>query len=112
MLSIQITFRGIASSPALETHIRQRIEKLAQYYDRIMCCHVVVEMSQKHKKQGKIFNVRVDLKIPRKELAVTRKQDQDIYVALRDAFDTVERRLEEQAHKRHGRVKTHLAFAA
>ncbi len=107
MLPVQITMRDIPFSPALETLIRKRAEKLKQYYDRISSCRVVIESPQKHKHQGKLHNVRIDITVPGKELVVTRKQDEDIYVAIRDAFDAIERQLEEHSRKRHGRVKTH-----
>ena len=107
MLPVQITVRDIPISPALETTIRKRAEKLKQFYNRITSCRVVIELPQKHKHQGKLFNVRIDLTIPRKELVVTHKYDQDIYIAIRDAFDAIARQLEEYSHKRHGRVKNH-----
>jgi ribosomal subunit interface protein len=107
-LPVQITIRDIPFSPALETLIRKRTEKLNQYYDRINSCRVVVELPQKHKHQGKIYNVRIDITVPgRKKLVATRKHDEDVYVAIRDAFDAIARQLEEHARKRHGRVKTH-----
>jgi ribosomal subunit interface protein len=107
MIPVQITIRDIASSPAIETLIRKRAEKLNQFYDRVNSCRVVVELLQKHKHQGKLYNVRIDLTVPGKELVVTRKFDQDIYVAIRDAFDAIVRQLEDHSRKRHGRVKTH-----
>lgn len=107
MIPVQVTTRDIPISPALETLIRKRAEKLSQYYDRISSCRIVIDVPQKHKHQGKLFNVRIDITVPGKELVVTRKCDQDIYVAIRDAFDAISRQLEEHARKRHGRVKTH-----
>lgn len=107
MLPVQVTVRDISNSPALETHIRKRAEKLNQYYSRINSCRVVVELPQKHKHQGKIFNVRIDVTVPGKEFVVTRKRDEDVYVAVRDAFDAITRQLEEHSRKRHGRVKAH-----
>ena len=107
MLPIQITMRDVPNSPALEATIRKRAEKLHRFYDRISSCRIVIETSQRHKRQGKLFNVRIDVTVPGKELAVTRKMDQDVYVALRDAFDAIVRQLEEHARKRHGNVKTH-----
>lgn len=107
MLPLQITVRDIPVSAALETHIRKKAEKLNRFYNRVSSCRVVVEVPQKHKHQGKLYNVRIDLTVPGKELVVTRKYDQDIYVAIRDAFEAIFRQLEEHARKRHGRVKTH-----
>lgn len=107
MLPVQITVKDIPISPAIETAIRKRAEKLSRFYSRISSCRVVIELPQKHKHQGKIFNVRIDITVPGKELVVTRKQDQDIYVAIRDAFDAISRQLEEHSRKRRGDVKTH-----
>lgn len=107
MLPVQITIRDIPGSSAIETHIRKRSEKLNRFYDRISSCRIVVELPQKHKHQGKLFNVRIDITVPGKELVVTRKCDEDIYVAIRDAFDAIVRQLENHSHKRQGRVKTH-----
>jgi ribosomal subunit interface protein len=95
------------SSDALESHTRKKAEKLSKFYHRISSCKVVIESSQKHKHQGKIYNVRIDIMVPGKELVSTHKHNQDVYVAIRDAFNAMLRQLEEFARKRHGRVKTH-----
>ncbi len=107
MLPIQITIRHVVVSPALERTIRKRAEKLSRFYRRIISCHIVIEVAQNHKHQGKLFNVRIDLSVPKKELVVTHKYNQDIHIAVRAAFEAIERQLEEHARKRHGRIKTH-----
>lgn len=107
MLPVQITIRDLPFSPALETNVRKRAEKLNRYCDRITSCRIVIEMMQKHKHQGKLFNVRIDITIPGKEFATTRKVDEDVYVAIRESFNAIVRQLEEYSKKRHGRVKTH-----
>jgi ribosomal subunit interface protein len=107
MLAAQITIRDFPSSISLETLIRKHAEKLNRFYDRISSCRVVVELAQKHKHQGKLYNVRIDTTVPGKELVVTHKMNQDIYVAIRDAFKAIQRQLEEHSRKRHGRVKLH-----
>ena len=110
MLAAQVTIRDFPTSvpsASLESLIRNHIEKLNRFYDRIMSCRVVVELAQKHKHQGKLYNVRIDITVPGKELVVTRKIDQDIYIAIRDAFKAIQRQLEEHSRKRHGRVKAH-----
>jgi ribosomal subunit interface protein len=107
MLPVQITIRNISSSSALDTNIRKRVNKLSRFCSRINSCRVVMEVPQKHKHQGKLYNVRIDLTVPGKELVVTHKCDEDAYVAIRDAFNALERQLEEHSRKRHGYVKTH-----
>lgn len=107
MLPVQITIRDIPGSQALETHLRSKASKLKQFYKTLTSCRIVVEFEQKHKHRGKIYNVKLDVTVPGKELVVTNKSDEDVYIAVRDAFIAIIRQLDNLSHKRHGRVKTH-----
>ncbi|MEW6354013.1 MAG: HPF/RaiA family ribosome-associated protein [Pseudomonadota bacterium] len=106
-LPLQITFRDIPHSPAIEARIRKKAEKLESYYERIMGCRVVVETPQRHKHQGKLYQVRIDLTVPGAELVVNHNLNEDVYVALRDAFDAARRQLEDYARHQRGDIKTH-----
>jgi len=104
----QITFRDMPRSEAVEAEILRRVSKLDDFCDRIMSCRVTVETPAAHKRQGKLFSVHVDLKVPGEEIASTRRQEhEDVYVAIRDAFDAVRRRLEDYMRKRRGETKQH-----
>lgn len=107
MFSVQVTMKDIPASQALENHIRLRAHKLALYTQKINSCRVVVEVPQKHKRQGKLFSVHIDVTVPGKELAVNHKQNEDIYIAVRDAFLAIERQLEKYVQKRSGHIKHH-----
>jgi ribosomal subunit interface protein len=104
---LKITIRDIEHSDALETHIRDKTDKLEEFFDRIISCHVVVEMPHKHHNQGKQFKVRIDIVVPGSEIVVNRDHAEDVYVALRDGFDAAKRKLEDYARKMRGDVKTH-----
>jgi ribosomal subunit interface protein len=104
---LQIAFRDLPHSDAIEAHIREKAGKLETFFDRIIACRIVVGMIQKHKHQGKLFNVRIDLTVPGAELVVNRDKAEDVYVAIRDAFDATKRKLEDQARRLNGDVKTH-----
>jgi ribosomal subunit interface protein len=107
MMPIQVTVRDIPGSQALEEHIRRKAEKLTQFYGQIQNCHVVVELPQKHKHQGKLFRVHIDLGVPGKELVVDRKQDEDVYIAVRNAFNALKRQISDYVDRRRGDVKSH-----
>ncbi len=107
MNSIQVTFRDIPYSEALENQIHDHAEKLSQYFERFIHCRVVLTIPQKHKHQGKIFNVRINLLVPGKELVVTHQQNEDLYIAIRDAFNALSRQLEDYIRRRRGNVKCH-----
>jgi ribosomal subunit interface protein len=104
----QITLKNVPHSEAVEAKIREKISKLDQFSDRVMSCRVVVEESQKKQHQGKLFSVRIDMTVPGKELVVNRVENEDCYVAVRDAFDAAKRQLEEHTRKRRGDVKLHV----
>ncbi len=106
-LPLQVTFRNIPPSEAIEAHINEKASKLDRFHDRIMSCRVVVDSTQRRQHQGKLYGVRIDITVPRKELAVTREENEDVYIAIRDAFDAVSRRLEEHARRERGDVKIH-----
>jgi len=99
-----INFRGMDSSEAVTAKIRERLDKLERFHDRILTCHVVVEAPHRHKHKGKIYEVRIDLSVPRGEIVVNREPGadhahEDVYVAIRDAFDALRRQLEDYARK-------------
>jgi ribosome-associated translation inhibitor RaiA len=109
---LQISFIGMEPSAALEARARQKTEKLEHLFDRIVSCQVVIEAPHRHRHQGKCYAVRIRLRVPGREIDVSRSgpQDQaheDPYVALRDAFDAAARQLEDHARKARGEVKRH-----
>jgi len=106
-IPVQITFRDIPHSDAVESEIHKKVEKLEAIYPRIISCRVVLESEQRHHHQGKLYGVRIDLSVPGSELVATRQRHEDMYVALRDAFDAIKRQLQSFVAKQRGEVKTH-----
>ena len=104
---LKITMRHMAPSEALETRIRSKVAKLEAFYPNITGCTVAIEEQRRHQQQGRWFNVRVVVRVPEHEVVVNRDHDEDPYVALRDAFDAVNRRLEDFARVQRGEVKAH-----
>ena len=104
---LQLTLKDMPQSEAVESRIREKTEKLGRFYDPIISCRVVVETPQRHQHQGKLYSVRIDLTVPGAELVANRAQDEDVYVAIRDAFVAITRQLEDFARRQRGEVKSH-----
>lgn len=111
---LEITFRHMEPSEALEAAIREKAKKLERFHAEIIGCSVVVETPHKHHHQGNLFHIRVDVTVPGKEIVVKRSPDEhhaheDPYVAVRDAFDAVLRQLENytREHRDRSRQPTH-----
>jgi hypothetical protein len=99
---IEITFRGMEPSDALEATIRACAAKLDHVEHRISACDVVVEVPHRHKRHGRHVRVRVVLSLPGHEIVVSRAWDRDdsdgdAHVTTRDVFDTARRLLIERA---------------
>lgn len=111
-LPVQITFRNIDPSDFVRARVRERADQLERLFGRIVSCRVVIEAPNRRHRRGRLYKVSVDVKVPRGEVAVTRNPaahhaHEDLYVAIRDAFNAVGRRLEDHARRRRGDVKSH-----
>jgi len=116
-LPLQISFRGMETSPALERRIRDKVARLERVHDRLMSCAVVVDARTRRLHKGKVYRVGIDLRGPGFELAVGKSgrrnpAHEDITIALRDAFDAIGRQLEDRVRISRGDVKTHRTRAA
>jgi cold shock CspA family protein/ribosome-associated translation inhibitor RaiA len=133
---LKITFRDMAPSKAVEDNIRDRAAKLESLHDGITSCKVIVEAPHRHHHKGKAYVVRIDITVPGGELVINRapkrlaaakaarpeelEKDlaeihkptkhaahEDLYVAIRDAFNAAGRKLQDYARRRRGKIKNH-----
>ncbi len=113
-IPLQVTFRHQDPSPALETRIRELVDRLEHFSSQILRCHVVVEPRPGHQRKGGLHAFRIEISLPDGNIAVGggHPQDhghEDAYVALRDAFRAARRKLEEYERMRRQEVKTHAS---
>jgi cold shock CspA family protein/ribosome-associated translation inhibitor RaiA len=107
---LQVSFRHMEHSEAIEALIREKVAKLDASPDHIMGCRVVVEPAGKHHEHGNLYQVRIDITVPDEEIVVVREPSQhteykNINIAVRDAFDSARRRLEDYVRRRRRSVK-------
>ena len=101
----QVLFRGVDHSDAVEEAAQKRAEKLERYSDQIQSLRVTVESPHNNHHKGKVYRVGVEAFIPNHDIVVNHDQHdkhahEDIYVAIRDTFDAVERRIKEINEKK------------
>jgi ribosome-associated translation inhibitor RaiA len=101
----------MSSSPAVEAAVTHWVERLEHVYDRIQRCHVWVDLPHRHHRHGARFQVRVVVSVPGREIAVGGRNEgnDDVYLALANAFLAARRQLQEHARILRGDVKTHDA---
>lgn len=116
-----ISFHNMDKSEVDEEHIRAKIHDLDTIHPRIVGCRVVVDAPHRHGHKGRLYEVRIDVALPGKDISVSRDTGhdhahEDINVAIYDAFVVAKRLLEDRmqlmsAHRHkahpeaiHGRV--------
>jgi ribosome-associated translation inhibitor RaiA len=109
---LQITFRDLPSSSAMEAEIRDRAEHLERIFDRLTSCRVIVEGRHRPQRAGKVAHLCIELALPGKIITIGRgagdfETHDDVFVAVRAAFDAARRRLDRHARRRRGEVKSH-----
>ena len=127
---VQVTFRNMPPSGALEAEARTRAAGLETYYPNMVGCRVLLEIPHRHRARGRHIRVRIELSLPGEDLVVsheptlhavlkdveeeTHHKDDDVetvrkhaLVAIHEAFDTARRRLQDFADRQRDEVKTH-----
>lgn len=115
--TLQIVFRDVDHSAALEGRIREEAAKLDRVFDRILGGTITIEEPHRHQHQGRRFDVHIRLAVPGgPDLVVSREPGdldghEDPYLTVRDAFAAARRRLVDHVEKQQGKVKNHAPGA-
>lgn len=131
IIPLQISFRNMQLSEAVEVRVREEVAKLETFYQGIMRCRVVIELPHKHRRKGDLYHVRIDLTVPGAELVIRKEPSlhaslrqseaekqakshevhaahKDAFVVIRDAFKEARRQLQDYAHRMRGQTKVHV----
>jgi len=97
-IPMQISFHQVQPSRAVELVIRDHFEKLKKICSRIISFRAVITQTTVRHRKGNIFHVRLDVRLPGREILVGHESDlnhahEDPYVAIRDAFRLARRRV-------------------
>jgi hypothetical protein len=122
--AVQITFRNMRVSPALEQEIHSRAAWLETFHPGIIGCRVLLDIPHRHRQHGRPLAVRIELSLPGEDVIVNhepalpatgrtevRKSEEvdgahkDAHVAVHEAFDIARRRVEDCARRQRGNVK-------
>jgi cold shock CspA family protein/ribosome-associated translation inhibitor RaiA len=130
ILPVQVTFRNISQLDGIEAMVREEAARLDEFYNHIMGCRVMIEVPHRHHEEGDHYHVRVDLTVPGGEIVVKREPSlharqqnvreverkkeweietsrKHLEVAVREAFETTRRKLQDYARRQRADVKSH-----
>ena len=111
-LPLELSFLNMEPSESMEQDVRNKTAKLERFAKHITAYKVVIEAPHKHHHKGNLFHVRINITLPGQEIIVNRAPGEhhaheDVYVAIRDAFNAADRQLEDFVSKQLGKVKQH-----
>ena len=104
-IPVQVVFRGMDASPAMESALREKIANLLTIEPSATSCHAVIEPTDQRHRHGTIHRITIRLAVAGEEFVVSRENSEnhaheDPYVAMRDACDALRRQLVERHRMR------------
>lgn len=105
---LELSFTGLKPSRAMQTLIRSQLRRLERLSTGMTSCHVWIDTIHRSEAKGSSkvvsFDVRVEVRLPGTEIAITRKPGgpvhKDLPTAVRHSFSAMERRLKAYVSRR------------
>ena len=112
----QVVYHNIDQTEAISEAVQKRIGKLKRYCDHIINGRVVLDSPHNNHYKGKVYSVTLEIHTPELEVRVNQDQHdnhahEDLYVAIRDAFNVAERQFK-SIDKKHRATPLHQKIEA
>jgi cold shock CspA family protein len=108
---MEVAFKGVQKSEALEQLIESRAARLDKVCPNIISCRITLEKAQE---TNAIYSVRIIVRTPPEHEIVARRESPErgvhedaLQILVRETFDAVEKQLKQFAQKRRREVKAH-----
>jgi len=107
----QVVFHNLNPTDAIIEAVNKRVDKLKRFCDQIITGRVVLDSPHNNHHKGKVYSVSLEIHTPVIEVRVNQDQHdnhahEDLYVAIRDAFNAAERQLR-SVNKKHRKMPAH-----
>lgn len=113
-IEAETLFRNMDPSDAIKEKVSEQTAWLERHHDRITHLRTIIEAPHRNHHKGKIYHVKIAIGLPgRPDLVVSHEPEEnhaheDVYVAIRDAFDAARRQSRDISQLRNGKVKARL----
>jgi putative sigma-54 modulation protein len=108
---VEVHFHGIEKSDAIEQRVRDKVAKLQSHFERMTSCRVGIEATQRSPQKPKVYQIKLEIGIPRrKPIVVTYERvgsraNEELCLAIRDAFEAALRKVDGTAARVTQRAK-------
>lgn len=99
-MTINTTYHGIESTPAITAYVQEKFEGLNKYFDGVQHIDVEVGMSTHHHQKGEVFFCKAVVQTLKDVLRVE-KEESDLYKAIDKVKDHLRSELAELKQRIH-----------
>jgi hypothetical protein len=111
-IPMTITFRDFSPTDSVQLAVQKQIEKLKRFRKRFVHCEVILSAPHRRHHKGLIYHVEIRLSRPGEDIYVSRERERNkdhsnIYIAIRDEFLALRKKLLSMTQIERGDVKNH-----
>lgn len=110
----EIAYENMEASPAAEVHVLRGIRRLEKVAPDLVSVRVTLARRNPRRRTGDLYDVNLHLSLPGPDVVVSRTptphhEDEDLVLAIGEAFEKARRKVVEQHAVERGDVKQHDA---
>lgn len=98
--NLQITFRGMESSSAVQAWVTERVGKIQRLNPHVMSWHVTIGAHPRSPAGHQAFDVHAQARVPGRQVSAHVESASSAYKGLARTFAAVRRSLTEHGHRR------------
>jgi len=104
-MQIDIKGTNLELTEAIKDYVNEKINGLDKFFDQILEARVDVGLTTKHHQKGNIFRAEVNLEVPQKHIIRAEAEREDLYMAINEVKDELQRQIKKYKEKMRGNFK-------
>ncbi|OGY42206.1 MAG: ribosomal subunit interface protein [Candidatus Buchananbacteria bacterium RBG_13_39_9] len=104
-MQIDIKGTNLELTDALKDYVNDKIGSLDKFFDEILEARVDIGLTTKHHQKGKIFRAEVNLEVPQKHVIRAEAEREDLYMAINEVKDDLQRQIKKMKEKMRGNYR-------
>jgi putative sigma-54 modulation protein len=105
-MKIDIKGTNMELTEAIKDYVNDKIGSLDKFFDGILEARVEVGLTSKHHQKGNIFRAEVNLDVPRKHNLRAEAEREDLYMAINEVKEELQRQIKKLKEKMHGSFRS------
>ena len=104
-MQIDIKGTNMELTEAIKDYVNEKVGSLERFFDQALIARVDVGRTSNHHQKGDVFRAEININVPQKQLLRAESVRDDLYVAINEAKEELERQIKKYKEKMRGNVK-------